>query len=139
MVMLYHKNSYNYRVNIMILRRLGVRMLRFSWGPGLVSRLTGENESRLLELQNDYRRDPRRLLSKQEFLNQNTDGPGNPLARAYTRREGAAMFARFREVRTELHFLNKRWIPLLGRFMPRSIERVLAGMMGWHLWIIARK
>jgi ubiquinone/menaquinone biosynthesis C-methylase UbiE len=139
MVMLYHKNSYNYRVNIMILRRLGVRMLGFNWGLALVRRLTGEDESRLRELQNEYRRNPKRLLSKQEFLNQNTDGPGNPLARAYTRREAVSMFARFREVRTELHFLNKRWIPLLGRLMPRPVERVLARVMGWHLWIIARK
>jgi ubiquinone/menaquinone biosynthesis C-methylase UbiE len=139
MVMLYHKNSYNYRVNIMILRRLGVRMLGFNWGLALVRRLTGEDESRLRELQSDYRRDPRRMLSKQEFLNENTDGPGNPLARAYTRREAVSMFSRFREVRTELHFLNKRWIPLLGRLMPRPVERVLARAMGWHLWIIARK
>jgi SAM-dependent methyltransferase len=139
MVMLYHKNSYNYRVNIMILRRLGVRMLGFDWGPGLVHKLTGEDESRLREIQRIYRLDGSPLLSTEEFLNQNTDGAGNPLARAYTRREALAMFKRFREVRSELHFLNKRWIPLIGRVMPRVIERTLARAMGWHLWVIAQK
>lgn len=139
MVMLYHKNSYNYWVNIMTLRRIGVRLLGFDWGPRLVHRLTGEDESRLRELQLIYRRDGRRLLSAQEFLNQNTDGAGNPLARAYTRREALAMFNRFREVKTEVHFLNKRWIPLIGRALPRAIERVLARLMGWHLWIVAQK
>ena len=139
MVMLYHKNSYNYRVNIMILRRLGVRLLAFDWGPAFVHKLTGEDESTLRELQRTYRHDRERLLSPQEFLNQNTDGAGNPLARAYTRGETVSMFARFREVRTEIHFLNKRWIPLLGRIMPRAVERFLARVMGWHLWIIARK
>jgi len=139
MVMLYHKNSYNYRVNIMILRRLGVRMLGFDWGPAFVHRITGEDENRLRELQSDYRRDPKELLSKQEFLNQNTDGPGNPLARVYSRSEAVSMFGRFREVRTELHFLNKRWLPLVGGLMPRPVERVMARLMGWHLWIIAKK
>src|SRR4030095_4936542 len=109
MVMLYHKNSYNYRVNIMSLRRLGVRLLAFDWGPAFVHKLTGEDEHALRELQKAYRRDRQRLLSPQEFLNQNTDGAGNPLARVYTRAEAASMFSRFRDVRTELYFLNKRW------------------------------
>lgn len=139
MVMLYHKNSYNYYVNIMTLRRMGVRLLGFRWGPAVVHRLTGEDETRLRELRQAYLRDRRRLLSRDEFLNQNTDGAGNPLARAYTRREALRFFDRFREARTETHFLNKRWIPLLGRLMPRPVESKLARMVGWHLWIIAKK
>jgi ubiquinone/menaquinone biosynthesis C-methylase UbiE len=139
MVMLYHKGSYNYHVNIMGIRRMGVRLLGFNWGPRLVQRLTGEDQSRLLKLQEAYRRDPRRMLAPDEFLNQNTDGAGNPLARAYTRHEAAAMFARFRDARTEVHFLNKRWIPLVGRFIPQAVERRLAHRWGWHLWIIAKK
>jgi hypothetical protein len=139
MVMLYHKNSFNYHVNIMTFRRLGVRLLKFGWGPALVHRLTGEEKDRLHQLQKLYRQDPRQLLSSEEFLNQNTDGAGNPLARVYTRGEAAAMFSRFNEVRTEVHFLNKRWIPLIGSLIPRSVEKRLASSMGWHLWIIARK
>jgi ubiquinone/menaquinone biosynthesis C-methylase UbiE len=139
MVMLYHKNSYNYYVNIMTLRRLGVKMLRFDWGPKLVHKITGEDEQRLRKLQQMYRSDPKRLLQRDEFLNQNTDGAGNPLARAYTRHEAARLFARFQEVRTEVHFLNKRWIPILGRLLPRAVERHLGRLMGWHLWIIAKK
>jgi len=139
MVMLYHKNSFNYHVNIMTFRRLGVRLLKFGWGPALVHRLTGEDEDRLRQLQALYRQDPQQLLSSEEFLNQNTDGAGNPLARVYTREEAAAMFSRFTEVRTEVHFLNKRWIPLVGSLISRSVERRLALSMGWHLWVIARK
>jgi ubiquinone/menaquinone biosynthesis C-methylase UbiE len=139
MVMLYHKNSFNYHVNIMTFRRLGVRLLKFGWGPAVVHRLTGEEEVRLRQLQKLYREDPQQLLSSEEFLNQNTDGAGNPLARVYTREEAGAMFSMFSEVRTELHFLNKRWIPLVGSLIPRSVERRLASEMGWHLWIIAWK
>jgi hypothetical protein len=28
---------------------------------------------------------------------------------------------------------------LIGRLLPFAVERRLARMMGWHLWIIARK
>jgi ubiquinone/menaquinone biosynthesis C-methylase UbiE len=139
MVMLYHRNSYNYYLNIMTFRRLGARLLKFDWGPKLARKITGEDEARLRKMQQIYRSDPKWLLDRDEFLNQNTDGPGNPLARAYTRREVAAMFSRFAEVRTEVHFLNKRWVPVVGRWMPRAMERRLGRWMGWHLWIIARK
>ena len=139
MVMLYHRNSYNYRVNIMTVRRLGARLLAFDWGVKFVHAVTGEDEARLRELQRLYRRDRERMLSRQEFLNQNTDGAGNPLARVYSRAEALALFSRFRTARTEVHFLNKRWIPLLGRLMPRPLERGLGGRLGWHLWVIATK
>ena len=139
MVMLYHKRSYNYYVNIMALRRLGARLLRFTWGPRFVHKITGEDEARLRELQHSYRRDPIAFLDRNEFLNQNTDGAGNPLARAYSRREALEMFSRFSAKSAQVHFLNKRWIPLIGKYLPRAVERCLARMAGWHLWIIARK
>lgn len=139
MVMLYHRNSYNYYVNIMTLRRLGVRLLGFAWGPALVHRLTGEDEGRLTEMQRMYLSNSDLLLDRAEFLSRNTDGAGNPLARAYTKGEAARMFAAFENVRTEAHFLNKRWLPLLGKLMPRVVDRAVSSLAGWHLWIIARK
>jgi len=139
MVMLYHKNSFNYWVNIMTMRRIGVRILLFDWGPRFIHTLTGEDEGRLREIQRLYRSDSKLFLSAEEFLNNNTDGAGNPLARAYTRSEGLAMFTRFQDATTEVHFLHKKWMPIIGPLLPSSIERRLAQMMGWHLWIIARK
>jgi len=139
MIMLYHKNSYNYYVNIMFLRRLGAQLLRFDWGPNLVNKITGEDIDRLNQLQMRLRQDPAKFFSKEEFLNQNTDGAGNPLARVFTRRQVEEMFSRFSTVETQVHFLNKRWIPVIGKILPRAIERPLAHRFGWHLWIIARK
>ncbi|MBI3653903.1 MAG: class I SAM-dependent methyltransferase [Acidobacteria bacterium] len=139
MVMLYHKNSYNYRVNIMMLRRMGARLLAFNWGPAFVHGITGEDENRLRQLQEIYRSDKSKLLSRAEFLSQNTDGAGNPLARVYSRKEALQMFSRYREAHTQVHFLNKRWIPLIGRLLPRALEKTLAQRLGWHLWIIAKK
>lgn len=139
MVMLYHRDSYNYYGNIFGLRRVGAHLLRYHWGPRLVNLLTGENIAALERLRSDMLANPRKFFSEDEFLNQNTDGAGNPLAKVYTRAEGKALFNRFAEVRTEAHFLNKRWIPVLGRILPRSLEGALASRWGWHLWMIARK
>lgn len=139
MIMLYHRRSYNYYVNIMTLRRMGIRLLGFAWGPSLVHRITGEDIDRLHEFQKMYRVDAQHILDRDEFLNNNTDGFGNPLARVYTRTEALKMFTKFIKARAEVHFLNKRWIPLVGRLMPRFIERPLSHIAGWHLWIIAQK
>jgi ubiquinone/menaquinone biosynthesis C-methylase UbiE len=139
MIMLYHKSSYNYWINIMLLRRLGVRLLRFEWGPSLIHRLTGEDENRLRELQQLYRKDGRRLMQTDEFLSQNTDGAGNPLARAFNRDEATRLFSSFTSVQTRAHFLNKRWMPLIGGLIPRRLERKLASRVGWHLWITATR
>jgi ubiquinone/menaquinone biosynthesis C-methylase UbiE len=139
MVMLYHKNSYNYYVNIMALRRVGARLLGFNWGPPLVAKLTGEPQDRLNQLREMYEHDREGFLSTQQFLNNNTDGPGNPLARVFSRREAAALFSEFKTVSTETHFMNKRWIPLIGGLIPGTVERRMAGVMGWHLWILAIK
>src|ERR1043166_8712268 len=99
-VMLYHRDSYNYRVNISMLRRAGVNLLKWNAGVKLVHLLTGEAEerlrehARLLKIQSDY-------SNSDEFLNQNTDGAGNPLARVYSRAEARELFRDFADV--EMH------------------------------------
>jgi SAM-dependent methyltransferase len=137
-VMLYHRNSYNYRVNISMLRRAGVHLLRWDPGVRLVHSLTGEPEESLrdhakqLQAQRDY-------LSSQEFLSRNTDGAGNPLARVYSRSEARDLFKDFARVELRTYFLNKRWIPLLGSILPPSLESKMASRWGWHLWVYATK
>jgi len=137
-VMLYHRDSYNYRVNISMLRRAGVNLLKWNAGVKLVHLLTGEAEerlrehARLLKIQSDY-------SDSEEFLSQNTDGAGNPLARVYSRAEARELFRDFAHVEMHTHFLNKRWLPLLGPILPRSVESRLAARWGWHLWIYATK
>ena len=137
-VMLYHRDSYNYRVNISMLRRTGVQLLRWNAGVKLVHFLTGEPEDSLREharqLQNGSE-----YLNSEEFLSRNTDGAGNPLARVYSRREAHELFKDFAHVELRTYFLNKRWLPVLGPLLPRSLESQLAARWGWHLWIYATK
>jgi len=137
-VMLYHRDSYNYRVNISILRRAGVHLLRWNSGIKLVHTLTGESEDSLREHAQQLHADSQ-YLSSTEFLSRNTDGAGNPLARVYSRQQARELFKDFATVELRPYFLNKRWLPLLGPLLPRSVEAKLASRWGWHLWIYATK
>jgi SAM-dependent methyltransferase len=136
-VMLYHRDSYNYRVGIRVLRRAGAGLLRSESGLRIVHRLTGEpidslrEHAQLAKTNGDS--------SGADFLSQSTDGAGNPLARVFSRREARELFRDFRQVELRAYFLNKRFVPLIGNFMPKSIESALASRWGWHLWIYATK
>ena len=138
-VMLYHRGSYNYRIGIRVLRRAGARLLRSESGIRMVHRLTGEPMASLYDHAALLKAGTNGYLSSDEFLSQSTDGAGNPLARVYSRREARDLFKDFREVRVRTYFLNRRFIPIVGRLLPRSIESLLAARWGWHLWIYAQK
>ncbi|HEU4508206.1 MAG TPA: class I SAM-dependent methyltransferase [Pyrinomonadaceae bacterium] len=137
-VMLYHRNSYNYRVNISILRRTGVHLLRWNAGLKLVHVLTGEPKDSLLEHARQLQVKPG-YLNSEEFLSRNTDGAGNPLARVYSRSEARELFKDFANVKLRTYFLNKRWLPIIGPLLPRALESQMAARWGWHLWIYATK
>ncbi|MBC8031972.1 MAG: class I SAM-dependent methyltransferase [Pyrinomonadaceae bacterium] len=138
-VMLYHRDSYNYRVNISILRRAGARLLNSETGVKLVHRMTGEPVDSLRQHAKLLKTEKQSYLSPEEFLSQNTDGAGNPLARVFSRDEARELFKNFSEVTVKTYFLNKRWLPLIGSVLPRSLESRLASRWGWHLWIYATK
>ena len=138
MVMLYHRNSYNYRVNISMLRRTGVHLLRWKPGIKVVHLLTGEPDDALLEHAQQLQAQPA-YLNSEEFLSRNTDGAGNPLARVYSRTEARELFKDFAHVELRTYFLNKRWLPILGPILPRSLESQMASRWGWHLWVYATK
>jgi SAM-dependent methyltransferase len=138
-VMLYHRGSYNYRVGIRVLRRAGARLLRSERGIRIIHRLTGEPAESLREHAGLLRAGSNGYLASDEFLSQSTDGAGNPLARVYSRREARELFKLFSKVELRAYFLNKRFIPLVGKLLPRSFESILASRWGWHLWIYATK
>ena len=99
-------------------------------------------EQRLLESLREHAASLRNAngnFSAAELLNQSTDGAGNPLARVYSRGEARKLFKDFRQVELRAYFLNKRFIPVIGNLLPRSLESALAARWGWHLWIYAKK
>ena len=137
-VMLYHRDSYNYRVNISIFRRTGVNLLRWNAGVKLVHLLTGEPKESLHQHARQLKAQPK-YLNSEEFLSRNTDGAGNPLARVYSRVEARELFKDFAHIELRTYFLNKRWLPLVGPLLPRTLESQMASRWGWHLWIYATK
>jgi ubiquinone/menaquinone biosynthesis C-methylase UbiE len=138
-VMLYHRGSYNYRIGIRVLRRAGANLLKSESGIKIVNRLTGEPVESLRDHARLLKASTNEHVASDEFLSQSTDGAGNPLARVYSRREARELFGDFRQVELRAYFLNKRFIPLIGNLLPRSIESALASRWGWHLWIYATK
>jgi SAM-dependent methyltransferase len=139
MIMLYHRDSYNHAVNIRLLRRAGAHLLRLPGGVRLAHAITGEPVESLREHAQLLKRNAREYFQTDEFLSRNTDGAGNPLARVYTRAEALELFKNFSAVELRTYFLNKRFMPLVGGLISRSLESQLASRWGWHLWIYAKK
>jgi SAM-dependent methyltransferase len=139
-VMVYHRDSLNFRISIMTLRRALGALLLVPGGPGAVAAVTGEDRSvldghrRLLcDLGWRYIADPA------TFLSHNTDGPGNPLSKAYSAATMRRAFGNFADVDTQVRFLNLRAYPG-GELLERlSAVQRLGRRYGWHLYVLATK
>lgn len=138
-VMLYHRNSFNYEINLRVVRRLRAELLRSTMGFKLAHRIWRESAKELRRHAELIKQDPSAYLEMQNMLNRNTDGPGNPLSQVFSKESAGRLFSQFEAVRTEVMFWNPKWLPGLGKMLPRSVEDTLAARWGWHLWIYAQK
>jgi ubiquinone/menaquinone biosynthesis C-methylase UbiE len=138
-VMLYYRDSFNYYVNLGIVRRLRAPLLRTEMGIKLVRMLFGESEKALRRHAELMRQDPHSYLATQNMLNRNTDGPDNPLSQVFSKQSAKRMFWQFKNVKTSVMFWNPNWLPGIGKLMPNTVEDWLASHWGWHLWIDAQK
>jgi len=141
LVMVYHRRSVNYYVTIMLLRRALVGLLLVPGAVPVLARLTGEREEVLQGHRDllrtrgiDYIRD------RSVFLSNNTDGPGNPLSKVYSREEITGLLpAGIEVVRTEVRNLNLRTYPAGERVARSRPGRHLERRLGWHLYVEGRK
>src|SRR5262245_24674011 len=110
-VMLYHRNSLNYWIEI-ILRRglLGGEYLR--------GRSSEEIMSRVIEY---------------------SEHEARPLVKVYTRRQARELFRQFKEVSIEVEQLTRSELRALSSLVSESLFRRLAHKIGWNLIITARK
>jgi ubiquinone/menaquinone biosynthesis C-methylase UbiE len=138
-VMLYYRDSFNYHVNLGVVRRLRAPLLRTELGIKLARLLFGETEKELRRHAELIRQDPRSSLKMQNVLNRNTDGPDNPLSQVFSKPSAQRMFWQFKDAKTEVMFWNPSWLPGIGKLIPKRIEDWLASHWGWHLWIYAQK
>jgi SAM-dependent methyltransferase len=139
-VMVYHRHSFNYFVNIMIVRRMLAAFLLVPRAPEAIARATGEHAEVLQGHRELLRRYGLRYLTdSQMFFTNNTDGPGNPLTKAFTREDVKELFRDFADVRTATRFLNLRLYPRGDRLAATRVARRLEKVVGWHLYVFARK
>src|SRR5262249_33669783 len=147
-IMLYHKNSFNYFVRIMGYMRtrlLLMALLRFPhWERDRdllqtqnVIGVRGNQDLQVWEIHyRNFLKSRWRYLKADNFVHHCTDGPECPIAFAFTSRETRRLFAKFRDVRTEIaHFPLRRYHPRI----PFALEKFLARWIGWYLFVLALK
>ena len=140
LVMVYHRDSLNYRLNIMLVRRLLAAALLIPGAPAAIARLTGESAELLREHRALLRRHGLAyLLDRELFLSNNTDGPGNPLSKVYSRAEVRELFRDFAQVDLAVRHLNLRVLPGGAALASSPMAESLGRRAGWHLYVAARK
>lgn len=139
-IMLYHKNSFNYYISIALLRRAGlILLLLFPFLAKLVSRLTGESVDRINRHRKNFKQVGWKYFSMKEFLHKSTDGPDNVYSGVWNRKSSIQLFKQFKDLKFAVHFLNERHLLGFQKFLTKNFKEKLAGQYGWHLWIFASK
>jgi ubiquinone/menaquinone biosynthesis C-methylase UbiE len=137
-IMLYYRHSFNYQINLRMVRRLRAHLLRSQLGFHVARKIGHEEMEELQRHAALIRQDPH-ALDMQSMLNRNTDGPDNPLSQVFSRESARRLFWQFKEITTKVMFWNPNWLPGIGKFLPQVVENELASRWGWHLWIYAAK
>jgi ubiquinone/menaquinone biosynthesis C-methylase UbiE len=135
-VMLYNRNSINYYVEIMFLRRIFKWCLLPKFMPGLIAAITGFDRWKLEGHREILRK---KEISKEEWISMNTDGPYCPLARVYNRQEAADLFSAFGNLRQEVWEFNVDHWPFIRRAIPKSAAKWIGQRWGWHRMIYGEK
>lgn len=135
-VMLYNKQSINYYIEIMFLRKILRYFLLLRGSPSFIAMLTGFDRTKLerhreilLEHQN---------ITKMQWISMNTDGPDCPLARVYSKSDCESLFNMFSLVDTKVYFFDKSHWSFLSKFIPKSSE-FLGRTWGWHRIVFGQK
>ena len=118
-VMLYAKNSLNYRFSIALVRRLGLIGAYFA--KPSTNGLVGQH------IQNARRLGLWNYLKMENFIHRNTDGALNPYSKVYDLRTVEKDFPEFQITKSYKRFMHAPPLPVTGLPFEKS--------MGWHLWV----
>lgn len=139
-IMVYHRNSFNYYMSIAFLRRAGLLLLQvFPFLANPLSRLTGESVDRINRHKYHLKKEGLKYFRMKNFLHRSTDGPDNIFSSVWTDRSVRKLFGAFSAVSTNVHFLNERHLLGAQHLMPGRVKKAMARKYGWHLWIKAIK
>ncbi|MEP6901266.1 MAG: class I SAM-dependent methyltransferase [Actinomycetota bacterium] len=117
-VMLYAKNSLNYKLSIAVVRRLGLL--------GMYLTKQGANGLIGQHLANARQKGLWNYLKMKNFIHRNTDGALNPYSKVYDLKEIGKDFPDFKIVKSYKRFMHAPPLPV-GK-LP------FENFLGWHLW-----
>lgn len=136
LIMVYNRSSINYYIEIMLLRRIFVRLLTL---PGVINALVAMGLPRATLERHRQLHKAHRPMDKAEWLSRNTDGPDNPYSRVYNHAQIERELFMFEIIRNEAYFFDHRhWGPI-GRALPSKMRYALGRMWGWHRVVHGRK
>jgi len=139
-VMLYHRNSFNYYVSISLLRRAGLMaLLLFPFLAKLITKMTGESVERINGHRKNFKKMGWRYFLMNEFIHKSTDGPDNVYSGVWSKKSSTHLFRKFSNLHFKIHFLNERHLLGLQKILSKRIKDKLAKKFGWHLWIFGDK
>jgi SAM-dependent methyltransferase len=135
LVMVYNRSSVNYRLEILVLRKLFVRLLRI---PGLIRLfgLLGFPEAKLSRHAEIFASGK---LSAEEWLSRNTDGPDNPYSLVYGEQEVESLLSGYQIRKNEVFFFDAKHWGVLGKLLPAFMVNYLGRHWGWHRVVYAVK
>lgn len=136
-VMLYNRNSINYYIEIMFLRKLFRWCLVPRFMPRLIAAITGFDQWKLEGHRSILT--GRKKISREEWISMNTDGPFCPLARVYGRHEAADLFKDFCKLKQEVWEFNVDHWSFVGRAVPEPAAKWIGRHWGWHRMIYGEK
>lgn len=136
LIMVYNRSSINYRLEILVLRKVFVRLLRI---PGLIKLfgLLGLPERKLRRHLEIFSAD--KNMSAAEWLSRNTDGPDNPYSLVYGKDEIEKLLHAFEIKKNEVFYFDPRHWAFIGKLLPRSFVKFLGNHFGWHRVVYAVK
>lgn len=148
MIMLYHKNSFNYYIRILLFFRLRIIL-------HILFNIFNWKKDRLKYYERFNIRDWRdknfykvhyinflkygfSYLKADNIIHHCTDGPECPYAYCYSKKDIKILFKDFKKVETQIaHFPISKYKFL--KFTPFYIEKFLAKHLGWYVYVFAKK
>ncbi|HEB87686.1 MAG TPA: class I SAM-dependent methyltransferase [Gammaproteobacteria bacterium] len=136
LIMVYNKDSINYKFEICVLRKLFVRLLHI---PGLIKLFgaMGFPEEKLRRHVEIF--SANKKMSDEEWLSRNTDGPDNPYSIVYDEREIEDLLSLFEVKNDEVFYFDARHWGVLGKLLPARLVEFLGTRYGWHRVVYAVK
>ena len=134
-VMLYNRSSINYYIEIMFLRKLFRHLLAPKFMPRFLASISGFDRWKL----EGHREALSKIMTEEQWISMNTDGPYCPLARVYHYGQAAVLFKDFIDVRQEVWEFNVEHWSFIGRAIPDSVAKWIGRRWGWHRMIYGAK